>query len=97
MTTESNVAIAPDNTDGSAHNIRTVTVYPKDPVSTDHGEDQQVVTLAGPRGDIVEIENGALPIYSLEIVALLKAVVLRLDLLNAMVDRNYSPPDDLCR
>lgn len=95
MATESNVAIAPDNTASGAHNARTVTVYPSHPVSTDHGEEQQVVTLAGSDGALVEVENGAIPVYSHEIALLLKAIILRLDLLNAMVGKDYSPPDDL--
>jgi hypothetical protein len=96
MTTESNVTIAPDNTGTGAHNVRTVTVYPTGtPVSVTHGEDQQVVSLAGSDGAIVELTNGALPVSSAELALLLKAVIHRLDLLNAAVDRKYSPPDQL--
>ncbi len=91
--TESNVAIQPDSVAAGSHNVRTVTVYPQNPVSTSHGEDQQVVSLAGSDGTIVEVTAGALPVCSDEIVALLKAIVLRLDLLNAMVGPTYSPPD----
>ncbi len=95
MATESNVVIAPDNTGASAHNVRTVTVYPTGGVSTSHGEEQQVVTLAGSDGTTVEVTAGAIPVHSDEITTLLKAIILRLDLLNAMVDSTYTPPDDI--
>ncbi len=95
MATESNVVIAPDNTGASAHNIRTVTVQPTGSVSTAHGEEQQVFTLAGSDGTTVEVTAGALPVHSDELTQLLKAILLRLDLLNAMVDSTYTPPDDL--
>lgn len=99
MTTESNVAILPDSAATGAHNVRTVTVYPNSatPVSTTHGEEQQVVTLAGSDGTMVEVTNGAVPVSSAEIAMLLRAVILRLDLLNATMDRTYSPPDELYR
>lgn len=97
MATESNVAITPDNAATGAHNIRVVVVYPKDPVSTTYGEKQQVVTLAGSDGTMVEVTNGAVPIASAELAMLLRAVIRRLDLLNAVMDRKYSPPDELSR
>ncbi len=95
MATESNVTIAPDNTGTGAHNVRTVTVQPNGSVSTAHGEEQQVVTLAGSDGSMVEVKQGAIPVHSDEIATLLKAILLRLDLLNAMVDSTYTPPDDI--
>lgn len=99
MATESNVAISADSSAAGAHNVRTVTVYPSgaSPVSVTHGEEQQVVTLAGSDGALIEATNGQLPVHSPEIVLLLKALILRLDMLNAMMDRGYRPPDELYR
>lgn len=93
MTTESDVIIAPDNTGTGAHHIRTVTVYPVNPVSPDYGEKQEVVTQAGSDGALVELTKNALPVHSPELALLLRAVILRLDLLNAAVDSKYTPPD----
>lgn len=57
--------------------------------------ERQRLSVGSSDGTLVEAKGGALPIYSEEIVLLLKALILRLDLLNAMVDSKYSPPDEL--
>lgn len=90
---ESNVAISA----GSGTNIRTVTVNVDNSALVTGGqvEQQQVMTLADSTGNLLNFTKGALPVVSEELVVLLKAMIIRLDLLCFHIDRTYKPPDNL--
>lgn len=95
--TESNVAISADSAATGAHNVRTVTVTVdnSDVVAGGQNEEQQVVTLASSDGQLLDLDGGMVPVASPEIAMLLRAILLRLDMLNVAVDRSYIPPDNL--
>lgn len=59
--------------------------------------ERQRLSIGSSDGSLIEAKANALPVYSDELALLLKAVIVRLDLLNAMIDRRYSPPDELYR
>lgn len=95
---ESNVAISPDSALTGAHNVRTVTVSVDNSAAVTGGqsEQQQVVTLADASGNLVgDLIHGALPVASEELALLLKAMLVRLDILCSVMDSSYNPPDKL--
>jgi hypothetical protein len=93
MATEGNVAINADSVATGAHNVRTVKVTPVGQ-TTNAYEEQQVVSIADDNGVIVGSEDGALSIHDSMTHRLLRAMIVRLDILNARLDKNYIPPDD---
>ena len=94
---ESNVAISPDTSQAGSHNIRTITVQPDNSavVAGGQSEQQQVVTLGDSKAGIVDLIHGAVPVASEELATLMKAMLVRFDILCHLIDRGYTPPDQL--
>lgn len=59
--------------------------------------ERQRLSIGSSDGTLIEAKGGAMPVYSDELALLLKALIVRLDLLNAMIDSTYTPPDQLYR
>ena len=95
MATESYVGVIDQRAGQGATQVRTVTVYPTAPASVGTAEVQQVISLAGSDGSLVDIHHGNLAVHSEELERLLKAIVTRLDILTMLIDHKYSPPDDI--
>jgi hypothetical protein len=98
----SQVKIPPDSQSAAAHNVRTIKVpNPNLTYQSEDGagtvvptiEEQQVVCLADANGNLVNVKGGALCIDDATTHQLLRAVLLRLDLLNDAVTKRYAPPD----
>jgi hypothetical protein len=90
---EGSIQLPPDST-GKAFRLVEITETQDDVGYV--AEFQEVVTLAGPDGSIIGVmDAGSLKVTEDETRCLLRALVLRLDILNAAIDKGYSPPDDL--
>lgn len=83
--------------DGSGQKIRLTELSEGyDSTGTEILVKQEVVALADADGNLVAIvDGGSVKSSDQTMRDLLRGLLVRLDILNAAVDSNYSPPDDL--